>query len=144
MSEASRDAAAAVQRYIESNDGFLSKIGAEIRRLDATCCEIAVEDDDVASANTTDTVAAHGGAVATLVDSAGGLAVRPHLDDPVADTVVTVSLDVDYLDAARGEIVARGEVLRRGSSMAFSRIDVEADDELVAVGSGAFKVVEDT
>ncbi len=144
MSGATGDAAEMVQSYIESNDGFLSKIGAEIRRLDATCCEVSVDDVDVASANTTDSVAAHGGAVATLVDTAGGLAVRPHLDDPVADTVVTVSLDVDYLDAAQGEIVARGELLRRGSSMAFSRVDVEADGELVAVGSGAFKVVEDT
>ncbi len=143
MSEASGDAAAAVQAYIESHDGFLSKIGGEITRLDSTCCEVAVDAGFVASANTTDDIAAHGGAVATLVDSAGGLAVRPHLDDPVADTVVTVSLDLNYLDAAQGELNARGEMLRRGGSMAFSRVDVEAGGDLVAVGNGAFKIVED-
>ncbi len=143
MSRAYDDAAAAVQSYIESNDGFLSKIGGEVTRLDASRCEIQIDSVPVASANTTEDVAAHGGAVATLVDSAGGLAVRPHLDDPIADTVVTVSLDVDYLDAAQGELTARGEMLRRGGSMAFSRVDVESEGGLVAVGNGAFKIVED-
>lgn len=142
MSEASRDVSDAVQAYIEANDGFLSRIGCRVTRLDREGCVVSVGDAaEVRSANTTGTVAAHGGAVATLVDTAGGLALRPHLDDPLRDTVVTASLNVDYHEAATEDVVARGEVERLGRSLGFSRVEVRSAGDVVATGSGCFKVL---
>jgi uncharacterized protein (TIGR00369 family) len=78
----------------------------------------------------------HGGAIATLLDTAG--MAGAWADDVVPATVggSTVALSIAYVEAARGEdLVAVAEVLRRGGSLCFVDVAVRgADDRLVAKG----------
>lgn len=69
----------------------------------------------------------HGGAIASLIDSAGGLAART-LTHPV--TVATVEFKVNFLAPIRdGEVLAEGRVVHRGRRIAVSEVEVrdEAD-----------------
>jgi uncharacterized protein (TIGR00369 family) len=66
---------------------------------------------------------AHGGMIATLLDSACGLAVRTQVDP--GRRHVTAQLNVIYLAPARpGRIVARGSVVRIGMTIAYAEAEV--------------------
>ncbi len=86
--------------------------------------------------------ALHGGVIATLADTAGGLAVFTRTEP--GDRVATIDLRVDYLLPGRGaDLVARAEVLRLGNRVGVSSIEVVHPDEpdrLVAVAKGVYTV----
>jgi uncharacterized protein (TIGR00369 family) len=79
----------------------------------------------------------HGGAIATLIDTAGMAA--SWADDAEPDSLAgsTVTLNVNYLTAARGQdLTAHAAVTRRGRNMVFSEVKVtEPSGRLVATGS---------
>jgi uncharacterized protein (TIGR00369 family) len=79
----------------------------------------------------------HGGAIASLIDTAGMAA--SWADDAEPDSLAgsTVTLNVNYLTAARGQdLTAHAAVTRRGRSMVFSEVKVtEPTGRLVATGS---------
>jgi uncharacterized protein (TIGR00369 family) len=65
----------------------------------------------------------HGGIIATLADTATGLAVRSMV--PAGHLHVTVQLDVHYLRPGRqGRITAVGTTVRVGSTIAYAEADV--------------------
>lgn len=64
----------------------------------------------------------HGGAVATLVDAAMSQAVRSSVDAGAA--VATMSLTLNYLAPAHGELACRGTVVRGGRSVVFAEAEV--------------------
>jgi uncharacterized protein (TIGR00369 family) len=64
----------------------------------------------------------HGGAVATLVDAAMSQAVRSTLESGAA--IATISLTLNYLAPAHGELVCKGAVVRGGRSVAFAEAEV--------------------
>jgi len=79
----------------------------------------------------------HGGAIASLVDAAAGVAIRSTrgADEPPWRGMATTDLGVSYLDAATSNVTAEGRVLRVGRSIAFVQVDVrDAAGTLVAVG----------
>jgi uncharacterized protein (TIGR00369 family) len=66
---------------------------------------------------------AHGGMIATLADTACGLAVRSQVEP--GRRHVTAQLNVMYLAPARpGRIVARGRVVRIGMTIAYAEAEV--------------------
>lgn len=66
---------------------------------------------------------AHGGMIATLADTACGLAVRTRVE--TGRRHVTAQLNVIYLAPARpGRIVARGTVVRIGMTIAYAEAEV--------------------
>lgn len=75
----------------------------------------------------------HGGAIASLIDSAGGLAART-LTHP--RTVATVEFKVNFLAPVRqGAILAEGLVIHKGRRISVSTVAVRDDqDRLVANG----------
>jgi len=85
----------------------------------------------------------HGGAIATLADTAA-MAASWATDDPMpADPAgATVSLHTDFLAAARStDLTADATVLRRGGRLCFVRVEVrDARDELVATASATYRV----
>jgi uncharacterized protein (TIGR00369 family) len=83
-------------------------------------------------ANLQDTV--HGGVLATLADTAAGLAVRSAI--PPGSRHLSVNLDVQYLaPAGMGTLRATGRVVRLGKRVAFAEADVtDATGEVVARG----------
>ena len=65
----------------------------------------------------------HGGVLATLLDTAAGLAVRSAI--PPGSRHVSVNLDVQYLEPANtGTLLATGRVVRMGRRIAFAEADV--------------------
>jgi uncharacterized protein (TIGR00369 family) len=79
----------------------------------------------------------HGGAIAALIDTAGMAACWAADEEPPSLAGSTVTLNVNYVAAARGqELTAHAVVTRRGRSMVFSEVRVtEPGDHLVATGS---------
>lgn len=80
----------------------------------------------------------HGGVVSAMLDSALGAAVISSI--PREWWCATVSLTVEFVSGGRGErLVARGEVMQRGTQVAFARGEVRDDrDRLVATAQGAW------
>ena len=83
----------------------------------------------------------HGGAIASLIDTAGMAAAWADDEEPEALAGATVSLTVDYVAAARGQdLVATATVARRGRSLAFTDVRVtEPGGRLVAKGSLVYR-----
>ena len=79
----------------------------------------------------------HGGAIASLIDTAGMASCWAVDEVPESLQGSTVTLNVNYLAAARGQdLTAHAAVVRRGRSMVFSEVKVtEPDGRLVATGS---------
>ena len=88
--------------------------------------ELATQDDIV-----------HGGAIAALIDTAGMAACWASDEVPETFSGSTVTLNVSYLTAARGQdLTAHATVTRRGRNMVFSEVRVtESTGRLVATGT---------
>ena len=72
----------------------------------------------------------HGGVIATLADTAAGLAVRSAIEPGSGH--VTVNLDVQYLRAGvLGTVEAHGRVVRAGRSIVFAEAEVMGADGAV-------------
>lgn len=84
----------------------------------------------------------HGGAIATLMDSAGAAAAWAGADVPANIRGATVSLATTYLATAEEEdTLATARVLRRGRSLVY--LDIEAttsSGKLVAKGQATYKI----
>jgi len=84
---------------------------------------------------------AHGGVIASLLDSAIGLALRTQLSAEA--THVTVNLSVSYIRPVRaGRLTARGRSVHGGERVGYGEGDLLGeDDRLLARGSATFLVV---
>ncbi|MDQ1397885.1 MAG: hypothetical protein QOG64_3144 [Acidimicrobiaceae bacterium] len=82
----------------------------------------------------------HGGAIATLVDSAMGAAVATTGEAPV-----TIEMKVTYLEPAKpGRLAANAEVRRRGSRVTIVEAEViDAEGSFVAHAIATFTTVGD-
>lgn len=83
----------------------------------------------------------HGGVLATLADTATGLAYRTVLEP--GTTFTTIQLQVTYLAAGRaGRIVARGRVVKRGRRTGYAEANVvDAEDRLLARATALLAVM---
>ena len=79
----------------------------------------------------------HGGAIASLIDTAGMAATWSDDTEPGSLAGSTVTLNVNYVAAARGQdLTATASVVKRGRTMVFSEVRVtEPDGRVVATGS---------
>lgn len=80
----------------------------------------------------------HGGVIAAMCDIAAHAAVAVRL----GAMAPTIDLRVDYLAPARGDLVAKGRLLRLGRSI--GRADVEISDangKMVAAGRAVFSAL---
>lgn len=83
----------------------------------------------------------HGGAIATLADTAAMAAAWATDDVPESLTGATVSLTLDYVAAARGDLAAEAWVVRRGGRLVYMRVDVtDAAGQLVAAGQAVYSL----
>jgi len=84
----------------------------------------------------------HGGAIATLLDSAGAAAAWSDAEVPANIRGTTVSLSVSYLAAAENEdVLATARVLSRGRSLVYLDIDATtASGKAVAKGLATYKI----
>ena len=79
----------------------------------------------------------HGGAIASLIDTAGMAASWSDDSEPESLAGSTVTLNVNYVAAARGQdLTATASVVKRGRAMVFSEVRVtEPGGRVVATGS---------
>ncbi|MEX2253874.1 MAG: PaaI family thioesterase [Acidimicrobiia bacterium] len=85
----------------------------------------------------------HGGAVASLVDTAGASAVFAGHDFDKGARAATVSMTVNFTGAGRDtDLIANARCVRRGRDLSFAEIDVLGPDgRLVATGSLVYRIV---
>jgi uncharacterized protein (TIGR00369 family) len=83
----------------------------------------------------------HGGAIASLIDSAAVLAIKTGVD-PSVTLFPTITMTVNYLAPAREiDLVAKARVIRRGRSIVFIDVDVASPSgDAVAKGQVVYKL----
>jgi uncharacterized protein (TIGR00369 family) len=117
---------------------FSSALGIALRELepDRAVLELPWREDLATMADVV-----HGGAVATLADTTAMAAAWACDDVPEALAGSTVSLALDYLAPARGDLTAEGRVSRRGRRLCFVRVEVTAGDgTLAATGQAVYRL----
>jgi uncharacterized protein (TIGR00369 family) len=83
----------------------------------------------------------HGGAIASLVDTAAMVAAWSGAEIPEQLRGTTVALSVTYLAAADAQdLQAEARVLRRGRNLVFCDVDVHAGETPVARGLVTYKI----
>ncbi len=76
----------------------------------------------------------HGGTVAALADAAMSQAVRSTIE--TGSSVATITMTLNYLAPAHGELTCRGAVVKSGKSVVFAEAEV-TDERGQAVCRGA-------
>lgn len=95
----------------------------------------------------------HGGIVSASLDTVGGHTVYlnlfhklkgkpPEKQFEILSKIGTIDLRIDYLRPGRGKsFTAKGYILRMGSKVAVTRMELHNDEEvLIAVGTGVYSV----
>jgi uncharacterized protein (TIGR00369 family) len=124
-----------IMRQFVPASPLVRHLGIELRSLERDRAELALPFDQ-RLVTLADVV--HGGAIASLIDTAGMAATWADPDvEPERVAGATVSMNVDYIAAARGkELRAVASVVRRGRSLCFTEVTVsEPDGRVVARGS---------
>ncbi len=85
----------------------------------------------------------HGGAIASLVDAAGAVALIGELD-LTKENMATAEIKLNYLNPVtmdQEEVVAHAKLLKRGLALGVSQVEVKnASGKLVAFGIGTYSI----
>ncbi len=140
------DVQAFIQSYVDDH-GFLSFLDLQVEAVDDGEMTLRIPYDEKLTNHGAGEGNVHGGIAATIIDTAGGLAIRTTLDEPITAGVATLDLNVSYLRPARGDLVAEADVIRVGSTVGVAEVTVTCEDDEgerveVAVGRGSFRVFE--
>lgn len=123
------------RRMLAEHD-FLQDLGITVERQEEGRVRLSMPHDD--SLANRDGVTLHGGVVATLIDHAGGAAIRTTLEEPLQTGHATTDLNVTYVRPATGDLTATGTVVRSGRTMGVVEVEVTAatdeGERTVAVG----------
>jgi uncharacterized protein (TIGR00369 family) len=124
-------------RYFNEEVTFSRHIGAKVERVKPGRSTISIEVEDI-HLNGAGTL--HGGVYASLIDNAMGLSVLAL----VGVRSATIQMNVHFLGAvSEGRITCESEVLHRTRRTATAEAKVrDAEGNLVALGTGAFRVFE--
>lgn len=127
-----------VMRQFVPSSPFVVHLGIELVALGDGTAELRLPyRPELATLGTT----VHGGAIATLIDTAAMAAAWAGVPVPGKLRGSTVALHVAYLaPAVEAELVAHAAVLRRGRSLAAVDVTVTAAGEQVARGTVTYKV----
>lgn len=137
-----------LQEYIDDHHDFLSWLDAGVDELEEGRMVMSIPyDDKLTNAHPEGRDVqpeVNGGVAATLIDTAGGLALRTTLDDPLEGGVATINLNVNYLERATDDLRATAEVVRSGRSVGVSEVTVESETDggpkPVATGQAAYRL----
>lgn len=128
--------------------GFLSWLDVRVDAVEEGRLVLRVPHDEklVNHANRRGEV--HGGIAATLVDTAGGVVCRTEMANPSGVGAATIDLNISYLRAAIGDLVATAETVRVGTTVGVATVTVESDTPHdgvapVATGRGSFRLFRD-
>ena len=125
-------------RYFNEEVTFSKHIGAKVEEVQPGRSVIYI---DVEGTHLNGTGTLHGGVYASLIDNAMGLSVLAL----VGVRTATIEMNVHFLGAVSdGRITCESEVVHRTRRTATAEAKVrDADGNLVAMGTGAFRVFEE-
>ncbi|MBC7277526.1 PaaI family thioesterase [Nocardioides sp.] len=129
---------AEVMRDFLPSSPFVQHLGVRLADLGAGTARLVLPyDERLVTIGTT----IHGGAVATLADTAAMAAAWSGAPAPESLRGSTVDLTVHYLaPATETDLVAEARVLRRGRSIVHIAVDVSAGDAPVAHAVATYKL----
>lgn len=129
-----------VRERFERSEFHSRWLGLSLERVEAGSVDVAM---DVAPHHLNLMGTLHGGMIATLADTATGLALRSTL--PEGLTFTTTQLNVTFLSPGRGgRVRARGRVVRSGRRFGYAEADVVDEEErLLARATATFAVLPD-
>jgi uncharacterized protein (TIGR00369 family) len=124
-------------RYFNEEVTFSRHIGAKVEEVEPGRSVITIDVEDV-HLNGAGTL--HGGVYASLIDNAMGLSVLAL----VGVRTATIEMNVHFLGAVSdGRITCQSHVVHRTRRTATAEAKVrDSEDNLVAMGTGAFRVFE--
>jgi uncharacterized protein (TIGR00369 family) len=124
-------------QYFNEEVTFSKHIGAKVKEVEPGRSVISIDVEDI-HLNGAGTL--HGGVYASLIDNAMGLSVLAL----VGVRTATIEMNVHFLGAVNeGRITCESEVLHRTRRTATAEAKVhDAEGNLVALGTGAFRVFE--
>ncbi|MFQ3319009.1 MAG: hypothetical protein ACI8UR_001059 [Natronomonas sp.] len=121
--------------FLEHHD-HLRDLGIELEAQEEGYVRLSLPFDE--SLANPGTGVMQGGVVATLIDHAGGAAIRTTLDAPRETPHASTELNVSYVQPATGDLTAEATVVRVGGTMGVVEVEVTTDteegEETVAVG----------
>lgn len=119
---------------------YQNLIGYEIFQIDAGLARIRL---DLQEKHLNPASMPHGGVYATLLDAALGIAGSLDAQHDTPKFAVTLSLNVNYIGRAKGNILtAEGRKVGGGKNIYFSEGEVRDEDgNIVATGTANFKFV---
>ena len=83
----------------------------------------------------------HGGIIATIMDSVGGIAGGTHFTS-LKDKLATIDLRIDYLIGAKASsIIVEGKIVRLGNGILVTKMKAYQNDELIAEGKGVYNFI---
>ena len=115
------------------NSPFVGYLGMRLTALEQDRAELVLPfSDELVTIG--DVV--HGGAISTLIDTAGMAAAWADGSEPGERAGATIGLSVNFVAAARGEdLTAEATVIRRGGSLCFCEVEVTGEaGQVVAKG----------
>ena len=119
-----------------ANIPFVQELGLELHRMQDGESELRYA---VQPRHTNSFAVLHGGVTMTLLDVAMATAARSHAPEM---GVVTVEMKTSFMQPAQGPLVARGRLLHRTATLAFTEASVhDAQGRLCCQATGTFKVV---
>jgi uncharacterized protein (TIGR00369 family) len=123
------------QWFLDNHD-YLGDLGITVEAQRDGYVRLSLPHDDSLTNPGSDVM--QGGVVATLIDHAGGAAIRTTLDEPLETGHASTELNVSFVQPADGDLTAEADVVRAGGSMGVVEVEVTtgtADGErTVAVG----------
>ena len=133
----SEDQLERLARYFDEEVTFSRHIGAKVEEVEPGRSVIYI---DVEGVHLNGAGTLHGGVYASLIDNAMGLSVL----SLVGVRTATIQMNVHFLVAVGGgRITCESEVVHRTRRTATAEAKVhDADGNLVALGTGAFRVFE--
>jgi acyl-CoA thioesterase len=85
---------------------------------------------------------AHGGVLASILDSAAGLVVNKELVKE-GKIAVTAEIKVNYIKPVRsGKIIAEGRIVNTGSKIAVATSEAKQNGDVVAICTATFYIID--
>lgn len=87
----------------------------------------------------------HGGLLATLVDTASGMAIQTTFEEFGETGLTTIDMGVSYVRPARSDVRAEAKVVRVGGSIGVTEVDIsgvapDGERKTVAIGKTTYRL----
>lgn len=136
-----------VREFFETlfeNNPYYSFIGLRVGSLAPGEADLYVEEDgpELTTPNPPALESLHGGVIATLADISSAVAIVTEFDGEIQG-FATVSVNIDYKEAAHGRVDASAEVTDISEKTVEAEVTLTSDGEEVAVGKTVWRVFRD-